>query len=237
MPPPAAGVVVDQHRALSNPVRVRLLKLLRGTGPGDGSGRDASVGRDAASLAADLDLHANTVRFHLDVLQQAGLVTRRAETRRVRGRPRMLFRAVPQREADAGEDRYRLLAALLTDALEDQSDPPVVVAERAGERWGARLVQGRTAGRSADAGADPIDLAVGLLDELGFEPRVEPSTTTRIELHQCPYRVLAADHRDVVCGAHLGLLRGMLGDRGVPMDEVTLTPFVTDTMCVATVGD
>ena len=53
---------VSVHEALSVPVRARLLDLLEERGP-----------RDAHQLAADLQLHVTTVRFHLDVLAAAGL--------------------------------------------------------------------------------------------------------------------------------------------------------------------
>jgi hypothetical protein len=40
----------------------------------------------------------------------------------------------------------------------------------------------------------------------------------------------------VVCGIHLGLIRGALEQLGAPEDAVRLVPFVTPTLCVVEIG-
>jgi predicted ArsR family transcriptional regulator len=208
-PPPEV-----RHRALAHHRRVELLDLLRAR-------EDAS---DASELADELGLHVNTVRSHLQLLEDAGLVTSETEVRRVRGRPRLLFRATPERQPDRD---YRGLAALLAGTLARDADTAEDVAIDAGERWGRQLGAGRTVPRDTPV----TELAAGLLDELGFAPRPLADDPAVIDLTRCPYLAVAEEHPEVVCGVHLGLLRGALTAAGAQDVDVSLVPFATPTTC------
>src|SRR5579884_2784666 len=83
------------HRALAEVSRVRILEELR------------RAGRPLVTveLAERVGLHHNTVRAHLEVLQEAGLVTAEPEKRAAPGRPRMVYRPAP--EADDERTGYR----------------------------------------------------------------------------------------------------------------------------------
>jgi predicted ArsR family transcriptional regulator len=210
----------DRHRALSSRTRTRLLGILR----------ESAGGCDAHRLAQAVGLHVNTVRSHLSILERAQLVTSSPEDRQVRGRPRIIFRAAAA--DDATGDEYRFLATVLASSITSDTDDPGGRARQAGERWGKHLVE-----RPAPGGPAGTDEALGrtmlLLDDLGFAPRLAPGTRGRIELHRCPFRELAAEHTDVVCGVHLGILRGALAEAGGTTDGISLSPFVTETMCLA----
>ncbi len=82
---------VTVHRALASPVRARLLELLRA------AASPLSIGH----LADRLDLHRNTVRSHLGVLEIAGLVEHETDAPDGPGRPRSLYRLAP--DADLGD--------------------------------------------------------------------------------------------------------------------------------------
>jgi predicted ArsR family transcriptional regulator len=113
------------HRALADPRRARIVDELDAA-PG---------GLDVSELARRLGLHANTVRFHLGVLADAGLV-RGTPLRGERGRPRILYvhTAGPPERAD----EHRLLATILTGAVAQEGDGPAR-AEQAGRAWGRYL--------------------------------------------------------------------------------------------------
>lgn len=70
-----------------------------------------------------------TARFHLDVLQRAGMVRRPAERAGQVGRPRQLYAVVAAPEAGEG---YRQLADVLAGGL--AADPDV------GPRWAERAL-------------------------------------------------------------------------------------------------
>jgi len=155
-------------------------------------------------LAADLNLHANTVRFHTSALEEAGLIEQGREQTGAKGRPKAVF--VPTRAGSrSGARNYQLLAAVLVDHLAQVSTDPLDAAHAAGKAWGEALA----VGYPLDGDPASADVA-GLLEEMGFEPQVTPACNPiRIELHNCPFRELVDDHQQLVCTIHQGLLDGM----------------------------
>ena len=77
------------HRALADERRERIVAELR-------TARD---GLDATELAGRIGLHPNTIRFHLGVLLDAGLVSSRPAERASPGRPRILYALRPEAAA------------------------------------------------------------------------------------------------------------------------------------------
>jgi predicted ArsR family transcriptional regulator len=57
-----------------------------------------------------------------------------------------------------------------------------------------------------------------------------------IRLRHCPFGTLARDHGEVVCGVHLGLMRGVLRELDAPFDALRLEPFVGPSLCLAHLG-
>jgi predicted ArsR family transcriptional regulator len=209
------------YAALAVPSRRRLLHVLR----------NVAAPADIKALAADAGLHANTVRFHLDVLVKAGLVVERTERRGARGRPRTTYEAaVP---AEAAVDGYRLLAGVLTQYLDQVGEGGT--AERAGRAWARRLLP-------SDADQQ-VELAtatrrvVALFAQMGFEPEAVPhGQGSRVLLRACPFRELAEEHPGVVCALHLGVLRGALDQAMAGRAEASLRPFVEPRLCVAEIA-
>jgi|SRR5581483_4837668 len=206
-----------RHRALADPSRRELLRVLQGAGDG----------LDAAAIAARLGLHANTVRWHLRVLLDAGLVTGEAR-RGARGRPAHVYR-LAERSGEAEEQR--LLTEILLTALHGASPRAARQAEKAGRARGRVLVLGSAAG-SPSRRADPLDEVVRLLGRLGFEPRRERTKAgPRIAMRPCPFGETAADHSGTICSAHLGLVRGALESLDAPLDTAGIEPFARPDTC------
>jgi len=207
------------HRALSSPVRVRLLEALRGEA------------QDAWALAEHSGLHVNTVRGHLTVLEDAGLVRSDPESRDRPGRPRLIYRVEP--DADGGDDGYRLLAEVLASCLETVEDDPSGRAEHAGTAWGGYLVERVPPSRPIDAEA-ALQRVLDLLDELGFDPLLSgDGDGRRLVLRRCPFLEVAEGHQDVVCGIHLGIMRGALAVLDAGVEVADLLPFAEPDSCVS----
>ena len=182
-------------------------------------------------VAAATGVHLSTARFHLDGLVGDGLAERRVEIRETPGRPRMLYVA----SAAASNSRsYRLLAEMLT-GLVASLDGARSVAQEAGRAWGRHLVD-RPA-PSARAGSDEALLELNrLLQSLGFQPQTsDPDAEGRVEIRlgNCPFREVALQHPDVVCGLHLGVMQGALREWRVPVTARSLKPFVAPNLCIA----
>jgi len=209
------------HQVLADVSRVAVLETLRK------AGRPLTV----PEVAESVGLHPNTVRVHLTLLTEHGHVTAAPEQHRERpGRPRVLYSAAARPED--GRRDYRLLAETLIGYLSAQSGDRGRAAIEAGYGYGRRAVRPTgVIGEDADA-----DTAVGKVVELFAEAGFAPRTTedgTGIELHHCPFRELAETDADVVCGVHLGILRGALAGLGAPVEAVRLLPFVRPGLCVA----
>lgn len=169
-------------------------------------------------------LHANTVREHLEALVRAGLVRREKAEPKGRGRPAWLYEATSAQEPPS---EYAGLAAALAGSLARTSDDPAGDATLAGEEWGRRLTR--------DRGAEPMppdaarDEVVRLLDDLGFAP--EHDGADRVRLTRCPLLEAAHRHPEVVCGVHLGIVRGALTELGADPDGSVLLPFAEPGAC------
>ncbi|TFC46392.1 ArsR family transcriptional regulator [Cryobacterium sp. TMT1-21] len=236
----------DRHAALASDARRQVLDLLM----------DSASPLDAAAVAGRVGLHVTTARFHLDQLENAGLIRRAVDRAGTRGRPRILFTAGPAtREDGAQHDMSRVLAG----ALAEDDDRGRARATRAGERWSSAYADELRG--TADEGVRPL---LRILDRLGFDPdeatdaaasgpdaaapdaaapdaaAPTPAATAPaapvIALHACPFRDDARRNTEVICSVHLGLVRGVARDLGRDPDQIELRPFVGPELCHLRLG-
>ncbi len=212
---------VQVHRALADETRAQLLRILRA----------APEPLDAHALADQLGLHPTTVRAHLDVLVEAGLVTSDTETRTTPGRPRRLYAAGADGAASAQAGGYRLLAEMLVSHLAGTSDDATQDAVAAGHVWGTYLVDRPPPYTTTTADTARTEI-VELMDRLGFQPELDDDGT-RILLRRCPFLDVAERHPDVVCSLHLGIMQGALRTLRAPLEARDMEPFVQPSLCVA----
>jgi len=212
---PDAGARLGETRA-------RVLDLLRG----------AASPLRVQDIADRAGLHANTARFHLEGLVDAGLATREPQPRETPGRPSMTYRATDG-DGPMGQRRYRLLAEMLTSMIAGMVSQPQAAATEAGREWGRYLTEQPPPYRGL-AAKQAVTKLVSALEEIGFAPEVvAESAGYRIRLRQCPFREVAEQHQDVVCAMHLGLLQGVLEKSRAPVIANSLEPFADPGGCVA----
>ena len=186
---------LDRLGGLVDPVRRSLYHFVAGAG--------ALVSRDEA--AAAVDVSRSLAAYHLDRLADDGLLEVAYQRRTGRtgpgaGRPAKLYRRAPGEITVSVPPRdYELAARLLAAAVETADDEPVrsaltTVAKATGRAMGADVRQGRRSLRE-------------LLDEHGYEPVVESAGDVR--LRNCPFHLLAEEHRALVCGMNVAMLSGL----------------------------
>ncbi len=159
-----------------------------------------------AGLAAELGLHPNTAREHLDGLIERGLATRKRAEAAGRGRPAWRYTAAIDRlEPDPRVRDYAGLASALAGHLTRTSPDPSADGLAAGRAWGRSLV----AEHPGHPGATPRHRVVALLDELGFAPQADADARS-VALRRCPLLDAAREYPEVVCQVHLGIVRGAL---------------------------
>lgn len=241
----------DAEALLASPIRRRIVAHLAeaASRARDADPADGSDGAGAAELAELLGLHVTTVRFHLDRLVAAGLLTTAMEHRDGVGRPRKLYRATPEastavRPAPDATASFEALAGLLAEAWQgDRDGGHLRTPAEAGAAWARQHVAAALAdepdprpARSPGQWLGKVGVMLDLLRSWGYTSRVSTDTDgarIEIELRDCPFFGLARTHQEVVCGIHRGLLRGTLGVLGEEQVDVRLEPFVTPTSCRA----
>lgn len=169
------------------------------------------VSRDEA--AAAVGLPRTTAAFHLDRLVEEDLLDVSYQRRNGRtgpgaGRPAKLYRRSPHQVAvSLPQRRYDLAGQLLSSALEHaerSGNSPRAILDQRAYQLGKEL--GETA-RDAAGGHDTRDTALRILEEYGFQPRIEGDD---VVLRNCPFYILAQHHTELVCGMNLSLFEGLL---------------------------
>ncbi|HUG32817.1 MAG TPA: helix-turn-helix domain-containing protein [Acidimicrobiia bacterium] len=223
----SAGTERDlRFRALADPTRRDLLRFLDRVG----------TPQDVGTLAAEVGLHPNTVRDHLELMHRAGLVARTTENRDKPGRPKVLFEAAARGTRSPGSEGYRFLAEVLAGYMHAHLDNPAAAAEEAGRAWGRYMVEKPEPFDVPDA-SEVLEQIVTALAEMGFAPEEEGRDDRFvIRLHDCPFREVARSRTDIVCSVHLGMLRGMAEELGESMRVDDLAPFVEPSVCVVSLS-
>jgi predicted ArsR family transcriptional regulator len=192
---------------LSQPTRARLFRALH------------DLRRPAATdeLAEMLELHPNGIRTHLELLREAGLVSRE-RTRQARGRPRDMWAiAVGALPGGAPPTAYSDLGRWLARAIR-----PGRTSQRALEATGREI--GRQIAPEGGTSSPEAKMRATLIT-LGFQPQreIDQEGTLTYRLCNCPYRDAVAENQSAVCTLHRGLTRGLLD---VVAPETKLTGFV-----------
>ncbi|MFJ3471798.1 helix-turn-helix domain-containing protein [Microbacterium maritypicum] len=191
-------------RGLTQPRRLQLLHAIQ-----------QAPGRRAGALAEESGIPLNTVRDHLRVLEDEGLI--RSETRRSggRGRPSVVFHpvrdvtsnTVTRSRVDGASKRGRMLRAVTDDA-------PTALEEDA-------LRQ--------------VDVLYEHLDDAGLDPVVDEAAL-RFDLAPCRYQGLLAEDQALVCDVHAQLVRDVLQLSDGPLEMQRLDPFVSPRQCRLLLG-
>jgi predicted ArsR family transcriptional regulator len=190
--------------------------------------RAADSAMNIVAIAETLDVHPNTVRFHLDTLVSTGRVEQVAPDRKGPGRPALMFRAT--RRMDPGGPRhYQLLAEILVAGLAGDRDADAK-ALAAGREWGLQLKPPPPTTAGKPDTDESIEHLVDLLDELGFAP--EHRGDEQLGLRHCPFLELAESQKAIICPIHLGLMQGALEAWEAPVTADRLEAFVEPDLCL-----
>jgi predicted ArsR family transcriptional regulator len=211
---------IEAVAALAEPTRRRLYGLVV-------TSREP-VGRDDAVTA--LGISRELAAFHLDRLVDAGLLE--TEYRRLSGRtgpgagrPAKLYRRAEREvEVSLPARHYDRAADLMATALARFGGASGIetLADVARERGVAVGVEARRAAGTRPGSLQSVSDVVEVLRGAGFEPQIESGGT--ICLRNCPYKALAANHRDLTCGMNLTWAEGVVTGLGIPDVTVALAP-------------
>ena len=148
-------------KALGDETRYALYRELAGS----------TAPRSAGDLADALDLHANTVRLHLERLKDAGLVDVEVIHRGTVGRPQHRYSLAPGAPGLGFDPPAHVLLAGLLAALAETTGADATSARDHRARVGS---PGRRAGAGRTASRNCLTALAQELDRLGFEPAADP---------------------------------------------------------------
>jgi predicted ArsR family transcriptional regulator len=201
--------------ALADPVRRGLYRFVLS--------QDGPVSREQAAEGVGVAVH--TAKFHLDRLATEGLLDveyRRLGDRRGpgAGRPTKLYRrSAREVSVSLPPRRYDLAGTLMARAIESSARLGTSVLS-ALQQEAARLGRELAADATGPCAARRTGGAVvqDVLAEHGYEPRERDGAIT---LANCPFRALAEEHTELVCGMNLALLSAVAeaaGDLAARLD-------------------
>jgi predicted ArsR family transcriptional regulator len=175
--------------------------------------RGEPVSREDA--AAAVGISRPLAAYHLDKLIDDGLLEARYQRRSGRrgpgaGRPAKHYvRADRQLELSLPARDYAALAELLAGAVEaDPSGAAKAALDRAAATLGAELGAKAASHTAPDGDPDQVLAAVRqTLAARGYEPYEDVDGTIR--LRNCPFDRIAAQHRQLVCGANHAMLQAL----------------------------
>lgn len=172
------------------------------------------VGRDEAAAAVDIPVHK--AKFHLDRLEQEGLLT--SEYARLSGRTgpgagrtsKLHRRADGETSVSLPEREYALAGKIMAEAiaLSAQTGEPAAstlqrVAADHGRDLGAAALDDLPAPHDRTSA---LENARSALAGYGYEPRV---VDDRLALVNCPFHALAQEQTELVCRVNLALIEGV----------------------------
>ena len=197
-----------------------------------------------ADIADALQLHANTVRPHLERMRDAGLLAVEVGGRGDVGRPQHRYSVAADAPSLGLEPPSIPVLARMVLSMAKRLQASVADAEAVGAD------EGRDRARPYANAPSTLEALVSDLDRLGFDPFVtdapnRPSGMAGDELDDdaeavvafahCPFAELAQEHPELVCGLHRGLVAGFVAQMGdaETRDFCTLT---SRTPCQVTVA-
>src|SRR5690625_1058943 len=190
------------YRGLTEQSRVRLLHAVQ-----------RAPARCLKDLAAETDVHINTARDHLRVLEAEGFVVSAPVDTGRRGRPPMGYWPVERSDhSPAAQER----------------------AEEAGARGEVlrRLAPDRDHGQVlGEAAAHQLVVLYEHLEDAGMDPVVNSDDLT-VAVRPCIYQDLLESERPVVCSVHAKLVRQQLEQVDGPLMLWRLHPFTTAHSCL-----
>lgn len=196
------------HVLLTVPSRARIVEVVR----------TASAAVTAQQIASELGMHVTTVRVHLGLLAEAGILVAEPLPSSGRGRPSIGYRPGA---IDTATVRAQMIDALAWALAQASSRDRAL---EAGRRWADRL--------PADVDGEQTEMAAmsAAFTRLGFAPVVDGDS---MRLRRCPFEEAARSNPEIVCRVHLGLAQGITAraSRTGRRPRLDLVPFADSDGC------
>jgi len=197
--------------------------------------RDTKEPLSVVQVANMVGIHANTARFHLESLADAGLAARETEASGKPGRRRILYTGILPNQTHERAQGYRLLAQILTGTIASKCIALSDEMYEVGRQWGSYLTSRPAPFEKLDE-AEIDQRVMDKLDALWFAPESVAGPRPHMLLHNCPFIDSARDAPHVVCRLHVGMMNGALEELRSTQRVIELESLVQAHLCRAWLG-
>lgn len=168
-------------------------------------------------VADNFSIHPNVARLHLTKLEDVNMLVSETKKTGKGGRPSRLYRLsdeviqlhFPFRD-------YMLLSKLAIQTMVSLGEEGKKALYLTGKSFGAEVIEQELAKKSLSGNELDFDQKINILKSAatlaGFYPEFEVnSDQTKIyfQIYNCPFKEVAQEHKDAVCGTHQEFLKGM----------------------------
>ncbi|MGI9644057.1 MAG: helix-turn-helix transcriptional regulator [Ilumatobacteraceae bacterium] len=164
-----------------------------------------------SDIADALDLHPNTVRPHLERMRELGMLAVEVGGRGDVGRPQHRYSVAAEAPSLGLEPPTMPVLARMVLAMAQRLGAGAADAEAVGHAEGA------VRATPFERAPSTLEALMSDLDLLGFDPVVTADAdedAAVVSFANCPFADLAADHPELVCGLHRGLVAGFVAEMG-----------------------
>ncbi|MDF2903841.1 MAG: ArsR family transcriptional regulator [Bacillus sp. (in: firmicutes)] len=168
-------------------------------------------------IADGFNIHPNVARLHLSKLEDVNMLVSETKKTGKGGRPSRLYRLsddviqlnFPYRD-------YQLLSNIAIQTMLSLGDEGRKALYITGKRFGIELVEQEMASQHQNGVDLSFDQKLNIMRSAatmaGFYPDFEANedqTKIYFEIFNCPFKEVAVDHTESVCGMHFEFLKGM----------------------------
>ncbi|MCM3401390.1 metalloregulator ArsR/SmtB family transcription factor [Cytobacillus oceanisediminis] len=167
-------------------------------------------------IADNYSIHPNVARLHLSKLEDVNMLVSETKKTGKGGRPSRLYRLsddviqlhFPYRD-------YQLLAKITLETMLELGEEGRKALYSTGKKFGRELIQQelkRFAGTEKLTFDQKLNILKHAADMSGFHPEFDVNaekTIVYFQIYNCPFKEVAARHREPVCNMHNEYLKGM----------------------------
>ncbi|AGT32776.1 transcriptional regulator [Geobacillus genomosp. 3] len=168
-------------------------------------------------IAEKFHIHPNVARLHLTKLEDVRMVVSDTQKTGKGGRPSRLYRLSDEVVGLYFPFRdYQLLARIAIQTMAKLGPAGIEALRETGKQFGYELVANRLP-HNGSASALTLEDKIRIMEEAaeaaGFLPQFhyeENEGVLYLDIFNCPFKEIAAQHPDTVCGMHHSFLEGMV---------------------------
>ena len=170
-----------------------------------------------SEVAELFDIHPNVARLHLSKLEEGHMLVSDTHKTGKGGRPRRYYRLSDEViQLNFPNRDYQLLAKMAIESIMSLGDVGGEVLFKTGEKFGRDMVDQYAKEIDDEPMNLPFDHKLAILKEIsektGFSPEfIIPANQTDIQfkVFNCPFKEMATEQQEAVCGTHHAFIRGM----------------------------